>query len=122
MIDPALMTNEELDQLAKDMPFFKAWAAAVEAAIKTQLEAGETFRHATLKPTQARRNWIADLDVLAMLRKFSRLDVVAPRKVLSPAEAEKTLGKKVYADKIAKFVTKTSSGMALVFSTEELEN
>ena len=122
MRDPLLMTNEELDQLARELPFVKAWIAAVETTIKGQLDEGETFRHAKLVPTQARRNWIGDIDVLKILRKFSRLDVVAPRKVLSPAEAEKTLGKKVYQDKIAQFVVKSSSGMTMILSTEELEN
>lgn len=123
MTDPHLMTNRQLDILAADLPFVKAWVSAVEDTLKAQLEAGETFVNVKLEPTRPTRNWVEGLDVLKILRKFSRLDVVAPRKVLSPSQAEKTLGRPLYRDKLAQFVASISSGVKLVYcNQEELED
>lgn len=116
-----LMTDEQLDALALDLPGIKAWIAAVEKDIEKALKDGATFTNAELVPKRANRAWQAGLDVLALLRKFSKLDVVAPRVPLSPSAAEKTLGKSVYSDGLAKFVVRESSGMKLAYKSTEVE-
>jgi hypothetical protein len=117
-----LMTNKDLDRIASEIPFVKAWIAAVEKEIKKAIETGETFQHVSLVPTQAQRKWRSGVNVLELLHKFSPLDVVAPRKVMSPAEAEKTFGKKLFLTDLSEHVVKESSGTKLAYSTEELEN
>lgn len=118
----SLMTNEELNRLAADLPFIKSWVKAVEDEVKLALEQGAEFSNAKLEPTRPTRKWVDGLDILKLLRKFSKLDVVAPRVPLSPAQAEKTLGKKLFKDKLAESVVSQSSGLKLTFSTKELEN
>lgn len=115
-----LMTNQELDTLAADLPGIKAWIAAVEREIEKALNEGVVFTNAELVPKRANRAWQAGLDVLALLRKFSKLDVVAPRVPLSPSAAEKTLGKKLYSESLAQHVVRESSGMKLAYKSTEL--
>jgi hypothetical protein len=117
--DQILMTNKELDRLAADLPHVKAWVSAVENELVAQLEAGVDFHNVKLVPKRATRKWLESIDPIALLRKFSKLDIVAPRKPLSPSEAEKTLGKKLYRDKLAESVSAVSSGMKLAYCNEE---
>jgi hypothetical protein len=117
--DQVLMTNKELDRLAASLPHVKAWVKAVEDELVLQLQAGVEFNNVKLVPKRATRKWLADLDVIELLRKFSKLDVVAPRKPLTPSEAEKTLGKKLYKDKLAQFAPAVSSGDKLAYCNEE---
>lgn len=118
-----MMTPAEMDKLAKELPYVKAWVQAAEAELLRLLEAGEVLNNVALEPTRPMRKWEPGLDVVGFLSQFGSLDAVAPRKALSPPEAEKALGKKVYQDQIAKSVVKVSSGMRLTFSKEiELED
>lgn len=112
------LTDEQLDALAAELPLIKAWVAAVEARLIERLEAGVKFRHAELVPKRATRKWSTDLspeELLERLTAFADLDTVAPRSLLSPAQAEKTLGKKIYQDFLAELVTQESSGTTLRF-------
>ena len=118
-----LLTNTQLELIAADLPFIEAWIKAVKGEIQSAIEGGYEFKNAALEPTRPTRKWAGD--VLELLLQFSNLDVVAPRVVLSPAQAEKTLGKAIYKENLAGSVTNESSGTKLVFRTEctqELEN
>ena len=114
-----MMTPKDLDLLARELPFVKAWVEAVEGELFRALEAGEEFSNAKLVPKRPMRKWSVGVDVISLLSPFSPLDEIAPRKPLSPAEAEKVLGKPLFRDKLAKSVTSQSSGMKLVFCNEE---
>jgi len=113
-----MMTNQDLDRIAVDLPIMKAWIAAVEAEILEALQSGAEFQHARLEPIRPVRKWQEGLDMVPLLLRFSDLDTVAPRKALTPAQAEKALGRNSYRENIAGFVTNASSGMKLVFTTE----
>jgi len=108
-----LMTNEELDELALRIPTIKAWIAAVEKEIQKQIEEGHVFENVVLVPTRPTRAWKDGVDPLKVLRKFLKLDQAAPRKALTPAQAEEALGKKAFKEKVAEFVTSKSSGVKL---------
>jgi hypothetical protein len=110
------MTDAELDKLAFELPFVKAWVAAVEDELKSRAEAGSGFENVFLEPTRPTRKW--DGDPLPLLLRFAPLDTVAPREPLSPAQAQKTLGKKLYDEYLIKSVVSQSSGMKLTFRTE----
>lgn len=114
-----IMTNEELDQLAADIPYLKAWLSAVEKEVKKALEGGAEFDNAALEPTRPTRKWEKDLDVIQLLRKFSPLHTVAPRSPLSPAQAEKTLGKTVFTDHLSQHVVSESSGVKVTFKLRD---
>lgn len=116
------LSDAELDELASHVPFVKAWLKAVEDKIKSALDNGAELANVSLIPTQARRLWSKDgKDLIILLRKFSKLDVVAPRVPLSPAQAEKTLGKKLFAEKLSEFTVRQSSGMKLTYKQEDTD-
>lgn len=119
---PIGYTKEQLDDLAFHLPHVKAWIKAVEDRLQRALEDGMDLKNVTLERTQARRKWREEGEALIkLLRKFSKLDVVAPRTPLSPAGLEKILGKKLFAAKVAEFTVKESSGMKLAFTHEDTE-
>lgn len=121
-IEPAAMTAEQLDDLAFHLPHVKAWIKAVEERLALAINHGIELKNVSLVPTNPMRKWTQEgKDLIDLLRKFSKLDVVAPRTPLSPAQAEKTLGKRLYADKLAGFVIRTSSGVKLTYTHEEKE-
>jgi hypothetical protein len=121
-----LLTDEDLDKIAFEIPHVKAWLKAVERELLLSLERGVEFKNVKLEPKNATRKWCEHteegdaFDVLTFLRKFSKLDIVAPRVPLSPTQAEKTLGREVFA-KCAQFVVKQSSGMKLAYTHPENE-
>lgn len=116
------LTDKQLDELSTQIPYVRAWLKAVEDLITLRLNNGVELHNVHLVPTNPRRYWTKEGDdLLTLLRKFSKLDVVAPRVPLSPAQAEKTLGKKLFAAKLSGFVVKQSSGTKLAYSNEETE-
>jgi hypothetical protein len=122
MPPPNRLTPAQLDELAFHIPHVKAWLKAAEATLQSAINKGVELKNVHLEPTQPRRQWTIGGKVLMdTLKKFSKLDVVAPRVPLSPAQAEKTLGKKLYGAKLAGFVTRISSGVKLVYSNDETE-
>ena len=118
--EPAgLLTNEQLDDLAFEIPHIKAWVAAVETEIETQLMLGVEFKNAKLVPKRATRKWTIDAqEIIRKLRKFARLDDIAPRVPLSPAAFEKALGRAKLAE-VKDFYAAESSGMKIAFTHPE---
>jgi hypothetical protein len=82
------LTLDELDELAFHLPHVEAWTKAVRREIQTAIENGHEFANAKLVDSLGNRAWKPDADPLKVLRKFSRLDVIAPRVPLSPTLAE----------------------------------
>lgn len=117
-----IMTPEELDGAIVDLLYAEAWASALRAQIQKCLEAGISFQNAYLEPKNTNRKWAKpDPDIIRMLQasfkglgKPSTLDDVAPRTVVTPAAAEKTMGKTKFADLMAGTTMKPpSSGFNL---------
>jgi hypothetical protein len=114
------LTLDELDELAFHLPHVEAWTKAVRREIQTAIENGHEFANAKLVDSLGNRAWKPDADPLKVLRKFSRLDVIAPRVPLSPTQAEKTLGRQIY-EKLAEFVHRpVTARNKLVFSHPEV--
>lgn len=113
-----VLSPAELDKLIPEILMVEAWVASVRQRILEELEGGELFDHARLEPKRALRKWkeepeevIASLqELLKDLGKDSSIDKVAPRKVVSPAEAEKLVGKGNFAHLAADRVKAESSG------------
>lgn len=116
-----VMDPEELEALIPDLLLIEAWVAAVKEQILELLESGAHMDKARMEPKRATRKWIlTDEEVIKKLQgvfktlgKKSDEDAVAPRKVLSPAEAEKVVGKPNFADLLADKVKAESSGFNL---------
>lgn len=116
-----VLTIAELDNLVPDLLFIEAWAAAVKVEIQRALEAGAEMDHATLEPKRGMRKWDAEepivmstlRDVLQLLNRDPNPDVYAPRKVVTPAGAEKLIGKRYYDQHLSTLVTSESSGYNL---------
>jgi hypothetical protein len=121
------MTDEELDRALSVVPFLDAWLTAVKAEARQRLEDGSTLEHAGLKPGNRRRNWAEEETAQAWLREQFPLDVVAPRKMVSVAQAEKLVGQgKLPADLVSesrdadKLVFKSSMVLPLDFNEPEM--
>lgn len=116
------LSDKQLDELADQIPYVKAWLKAVEGMLMSRINNGADLTNVSVVPTNPRRYWTLEgQDLIIRLRKFSKLDVVAPRVPLSPAQAEKTLGKKLFGAKLAEFVVRRSSGTKLAYLHDETE-
>jgi hypothetical protein len=132
MIDPGLtqpelpppallLTTEELEALIPTLLYVEEWAEAVKAEIQAALEGGARMERAYLKPKIAFRKWdlreetiqLMLLDTLRAQGKQPTEDEVAPRKVLTPAAAEKLVGKKIFSEQFAALTIAESSGFNL---------
>jgi len=118
-----LLTDEELDELAFQIPHVKAWVNAVERELFRAMEAGVEFKNAKLEPKRALRKWTLDpAAMIKRLRKIGKLDTVAPRVPLSPAQLEKELGRVKYREFAAtevdgaRIVIAQSSGMKVAYT------
>lgn len=120
-VDVPLMTTRELDALVPDLLFVEAWAAAVRAEIQKALEDGATMERATLEPKRGMRKWDAEeaivtstlSNVLQSLGRNPDPDQYAPRKVVTPAQSEKLVGRRAYDEHLSSLVTSESSGYNL---------
>jgi hypothetical protein len=87
------LTDEQLAAALSMRPVIEAWLSAVDTLVKQRLAAGETFPGFKLVEGRANRVWSDDENVLLVLEKHLG-DNAYTRKLISPAQAEKILGKK----------------------------
>lgn len=109
------MTDEQIDALAYVIPLLKGWVSAIEEELKARLLEGAEFQNVSLVPTRATRKWEDPIGIIETLKGFADLDVVAPRTPLSPAQAEKKLGRSIYQKDLSKHVVQESSGTSLKY-------
>lgn len=110
------LTDEGMDLLARQLPLVKSWVQAVEAELLRRLESGSTFNNVRLVPKRAIRAWADEAEAQTTLLTLLPLEQVAPRCLLSPAQAEKAVGKSTFAKILDTHVTRESSGMTLKFN------
>lgn len=125
------LSSAELEALIPDLLLIEAWVTAVKGLIEQALRDGEVIDGASLEPKRPTRKWtVEEAALIAHLKKvFLKLgkpatdDAVAPRKVLSPAEAEKVIGKAAFANLLADKAEAKSSGtnLALYPKTRKTE-
>lgn len=112
---PADMSNAKIAYLLKAADFLDAWVGAVRAEGLHRAQAGETIPEHKLVAKRGRRRWVGDeaSAAMALLLEFG-LDEkdIYNRKLKSPAEIEKLVGKKSF--KSFDDVEKVSSGFNLV--------
>lgn len=120
-VDTPLLTTTELDDCVEDVLYLEAWAAAVRSEIQKALEAGAEMQRAFLEPKRGLRKWDRDeaiisstlSQVLQGLGRNPDPDLYAPRKVVSPAQSEKLVGRRAYDEALSSLVTAESSGYNL---------
>ncbi len=116
-----VLSLSELSDLIPDILFAEAWAKAAREVIEEALQSGATVPGASLEPKRATRKWDVEpplvlqklQDLLQELGKSSDPDTVNPRKLVSPAEAEKLTGKPAFKNHLSGYVAAESSGFNL---------
>lgn len=103
--DIAFLTNEELGDLLPSLDGIAKWIKAVEAHAQGELERGNDVPGYKLVEGRSLRKWADENDAEAALKR-TKLKVadVFTKKLISPAVAEKLLGKnhKVLAEHVVK--------------------
>lgn len=97
------LSDEQLRIAMDNKALIEGWLSAVQDHVKARLEDGETFPGYKLVEGRANRRWNGD--VTSELTAIMGDAAFAPRTLLSPAQAEKALGKK-RAGEIADLIVK----------------
>lgn len=89
---PNKLTDDQLAGALRARPVIEAWLNAVDTIVKQRLAAGDTFPGWKLVEGRANRAWIDDASAANELERMLG-DGAFTRKLISPAQAEKALGK-----------------------------
>ena len=92
--DPNSLSLDEFLWVLAQVPILRAWATTIESAAMRKLLDGEKLPGYKLVEGRANRKW-TDLKkpILAMMKLGFTENEVAPRELISPAQAEKLLKK-----------------------------
>lgn len=109
---------EHLPELISHLFAMEAWCVSFRKFLVEQLELGVEIPGASLEPTTPQRAWMIQGPVLQkelihamkLHGKPAKVDDVAPRSLLSPAGAEKILGKAAFAEALSGFVHSPPTG------------
>ena len=106
------LSDDQLAAVLKAKKLIASWLEAVESHVFERLDNGGSFTGYKLVAGKSNRRWIDEAEAGTAL--FELLgDAAYTQKLLSPAQAEKALGKK-QASAIAPFVTKGEGAPTLV--------
>lgn len=104
-VDPNVLSNSEIGELLPNLDLVSNWIKAVEAHALGQLEQGEAVPGYKLVTGRSLRKWADEADAEAALKR-TKLKVadIFTKKLISPAQAEKKLGKthKIFAEHVVK--------------------
>ena len=103
--NPDTLTEEQLALALNNKALIIGWLDAVEKAAHTKLDAGEAFPGWKLVAGRSNRRWVDEEKALTLLaRLLGGRKNATTTKILSPAQAEKALGKD-NRPRIAKHIT-----------------
>ena len=95
------------------------WAKAVRQRAHKALEDGVKIPGYKLVPKRAQRKYNdEDAATRVLVRHLKTAEAYEPRKLISPAQAEKKLGKQKYGKLVKKYVSMISSGNTLAPDTD----
>ena len=113
---PHAMTKEEISKTLKNSSLIKSWVESVEKYAKVAAESGVELEGYKLVKAKKNRKWT---DESALVEEFGDLfddsDLYAPRKLRTPAQLEKIVGK---VD-VARFSETPDGGLTLVKETDK---
>lgn len=105
------LTDDQMRVALDAKPLIESWLSAIEKLAKSRLDDGEGFAGYKLVEGRHTRRWISDDTASDVLIKLLEDDAFT-RKLVSPAQAEKLLGKK-RASEIADIVVKSRGAPTL---------
>ena len=91
------LTDDQMRRALTARPLIESWLAAIEAIVKERLITGEGFDGFKIVEGRSLRKWTDDKIAAAMLTDLLNENAYT-RKLISPAQAEKLLGKKKKAE------------------------
>lgn len=107
-LDPGQLTAEELAGAMSHVKLIRQWVDAVEKRSLELLKAGQEVPGYKLVGGRNKRTWKdEEAAQKALKNKRYRVDEIAPRVLLSPAQAEKLMGKKNFQEKMGEHVEVT---------------
>jgi hypothetical protein len=94
--DSNVIPAYKLAEMLSKVPDIKAWCADIESRAMSMVQSGEKVGEYKLVSGRSYRKWKDEKTAEKALRKVSKLKVadILPQKLVSPAQAEKLLGKK----------------------------
>lgn len=90
--DPTTLTDTQLRTALEAKKLIESWLSAVESHVKEQLENGNDFLGFKLVEGRSARRWADDIDAAQTLENLLG-EHAYEKKLLTPAKAEKALGK-----------------------------
>jgi hypothetical protein len=112
------LTDAQMRRALEAKPLIEAWLGAIEGLVKDRLSNGEGFPGYKLVEGKSNRQWADDNVASEALADLIGADACYTRKLISPAQAEKVLGKK-RADEIAALITKPTGAPTLAHETDK---
>jgi uncharacterized protein (DUF2249 family) len=99
------LTQKQLSMVMFRKPMIEAWLSAVEKVVKEKLLTGENFEGFKLVEGRSLRKWQDENDAEELLSEYFDDNQIFSRKLISPSQAEKLIGKKL-ANKISHLIVK----------------
>jgi hypothetical protein len=113
------LTDDQMRRALEAKSLIEAWLGAVEGLVRERLGNGVEFPGYKLVEGKSNRQWSDDGAAAVRLADLIGNDkTYAPRKLISPTQAEKILGKKGAAE-IADLITKPSGAPTLAHETDK---
>lgn len=116
---PDVMDGVQLAAAIHMAELLKPWVDKVFEFAQQQMEKGVAIPGYKLVQKQSRRKWTDEkmAEKIMRSRKIKAADMWK-KTIISPAQAEK-LNKKLYSDRLAKYVESKSSGLTIVADTDK---
>jgi hypothetical protein len=112
---PATLTTEQLARTMSLLPILDDWSASVKDHIYKELLAGREVPGFKLVERRAERKWNDEGAVEDLLTSEGvPVEEYTDKKMKSPAQIEKAVGKKRFKAQFAQHVTKKSAGLKIV--------
>ena len=117
---PELLPSGDLGDMLQRVPILEDWIKAMWAEAARRLEAGEKVEGLKLVAKRAQRNWIDEQEARAVieLEVGLRPEDYEDRRLKSPAQIEKLLGRTVFGTIEGDLVLKRSSGNTVALASD----
>jgi len=117
-IKPDIMDPIQIAAAMHMAELLKPWIDAVYEFAQNQMEKGVSIPGYKLVQKHARRKWTdEDMAIKIMRRSKIKAADMYTKTIISPTQAEK-LNKKLYSNRLAKYVESRSSGLTIVADTD----
>lgn len=117
---PSTIPKEQFVEMLGKLPVLEHWAEAMRAYAQRMLERGETVPGFKMVEKRATRKWIDEAQARTALVSlgYQPEEIDTEPELKSPAQVEKLLKKKPFAELMSPLVEKRSSGYTMVAETD----